>query len=102
MFPKPKRYENEEYKEFIRNRACCVPRCNRKNRLGPNRGKVDPHHTKSKGSGGSDLTCVPACDFHHTESHTIGQVTFQKKYGVDFKEVQISCLQQFIEEKCDE
>ena len=93
-FPKHKRYENEEYKEFIRNLPCCVPGCKKKN----DKGQVDPHHTKSVGSGGSDLTCVPLCAMHHEEAHW-SQVKFQEKYRVDFKEVQAECLQQFIEEE---
>ena len=100
-FPKPKRYENEEYLEFIRGLPCCVPRCECKNRTGSNKGRVDPHHCKSKGSGGSDLTSIPLHDEHHTEAHW-SQVKFQEKYGVDFKEVQIECLQLYIMEKCDE
>ena len=99
MFPKPKRFESEEYKEFIRNLPCCVPGCNRRRNSKNSKRQVDPHHTKSVGAGGSDLTCVPACDCHHTESHTVGQNTFQEKHNIDFKDIQIECLQKFIEEK---
>lgn len=89
---KPKRYESEEYKEHIRNSTCCVFRCNRKN----NKRQVDPHHTSSVGSGGSDLTCVPLCAHHHEEAHW-SQVKFQEKYDIDFRDVQIEHLEKFIE-----
>lgn len=99
MFPKPKRYENEEYLEFIRGLDCCVPGCNSKNVVRKGKyTKVEAHHTKTVASGGSDLTAVPLHDIHHTEAH-LSQVKFQEKYGIDFKEVQISCLQKFIEDK---
>ena len=101
-FPKPTRYTNEEYLEFVRGLPCCVPRCNSKNVLRKDKGrKVEAHHCKSTGSGGSDLTAIPLHDIHHTEAHT-SQVKFQEKYGVDFKEVQIDCMQLYIMEKCDE
>ena len=101
MFPKPKRYENPEYLEFVRQLPCCVPGCKSKNVLRKDKGrKVEAHHCKSVGSGGSDLTAVPLHDIHHTEAH-LSQVKFQEKYGVDFKEVQIECMQLYIMEKCD-
>ena len=96
---KEKRFSSEEYKSFIRKLQCCVSNCSRRRNSKNNKPEVDPHHTKSVGSGGSDLTCVPACDRHHTESHTIGQDTFQERYDIDFKEIQIECLKQFIESK---
>lgn len=92
--PKPKRYENKEYKEFIRNLPCCVFRCGNTNK----KGKVDPHHTKSVGSGGSDLTCVPLCAEHHTEAHW-SRIRFEIKHNVEFVMIQKNCLQKFIEEK---
>ena len=96
---KPKRYESENYKNFIRNLPCCVPGCNRRRNSKNNKRQVDPHHTKSRGAGGSDLTCAPLSDDHHSELHTIGQNTFQKKYNIDFKDIQIDCMQKFIEER---
>lgn len=99
MLPKPQRYMNREYLEFIRGLDCCVPGCECKNVIRKDKyKKVEAHHCKSTGSGGSDLTAIPLHDGHHTEAH-MSQVKFQEKYGVDFKEVQIDCLQKFIEEK---
>jgi hypothetical protein len=45
----------------------------------------DPHHTVSRGAGGSDKTCIPLCREHHVEIHAIGIITFQEKYGLDIK-----------------
>lgn len=94
---KPKRYENEEYLEFVRKQRCCID--DHKCRPVSDKKVSDPHHVKSKKSGGSDLTCVPMCRFHHGDFHNIGIITFQTKYQIDLRDVQIIMLQKFIEEK---
>jgi len=99
---KPKRFESERYKEFIRNQSCCAPGCGRRRNSKNNKRQVDPHHSKSKGSGGSDLECIPACDCHHTESHSIGQETFQERHNIDYNEIKVKLLQQFIEENIND
>lgn len=95
MLQKPKRYENKEYKEYIKTRPCCVTGMMIINQ---DTGKTesDPHHTTSKGAGGSDLSCIPLLHELHQEGHKIGWHTFQEKYNIDFKDVQIECLQRFI------
>jgi len=84
---KKKRYQNEKYIEFIKQQPCCIS------------GKlnVDPHHTKSKGSGGSDLMCIPLSHELHVECHTIGKKTFQAKYNINFEVIVFDLLQKFIE-----
>lgn len=89
---KPKRFESEKYKEFIRKQKCCA--CN--THIIGRKPETDPHHVKSKGAGGSDLTCIPLCRKHHTEIHW-SAVKFQVKYNIDLKSIQIECLQKFIE-----
>jgi hypothetical protein len=85
---KPVRYKNGEYKEFIKKQPCCIT----------GQFDVDPHHTKSVGSGGSDLTLVPLIHRLHQECHNIGQDTFQAKYNIDFKLIRLALLQKWIEE----
>lgn len=68
--PKIKRYINETYLEYIRKQPCLV--C-------PNR--AEPHHWKSRGSGGSDLLCVPVCRSHHRELEQTGINKFCEKYN---------------------
>ena len=43
----------------------------------------DPHHWKSKGSGGDDSldNLVSLCHPHHQEFHNTGRTTFFNKYG---------------------
>lgn len=88
-FPKQRRFESEEYKDFIRKLPCCV--CD-------GRRKIDPHHLKSQGAGGSDLTCIPLCRYHHTEVH-LSRVKLEDKYHIGLKDVLINCMQKFIEEQ---
>ena len=69
----------------LRERKCCV--CGR---------KADFHHSKAIGRGfnrkhfdDSNLMKMALCRNHHTESHTIGQKEFMKKYkvyGIKYKE----------------
>ena len=42
----------------------------------------DPHHVKSKKSGGDDVqeNLMPLCRLHHTEVHKIGLNKFTDKY----------------------
>jgi hypothetical protein len=87
MFPKPTRFKCERYLDFIRSLPCC--NCGKKS---------DPHHTKTRGSGGSDLTAIPCCRECHTEGG-YSWVKFQEKHSIDFKEIMIDCLQKFIEKE---
>ena len=64
----------------------------------PGKSPVDCHHLKSRGSGGSDLTSVPLIRKLHIEVH-MSQEKFEKKYHIDFRDVQIRCLILFMEAK---
>lgn len=56
-FPKPKRYVDPLYLDYIRTQDCVVLGC--RNR------PIYPHHTISRGAGGSDLLTLPVCLEHH-------------------------------------
>ncbi|MCK5606823.1 DUF968 domain-containing protein [Candidatus Pacearchaeota archaeon] len=96
MFEKQKRYENKAYVEYIKQQSCCVTSMMIVNQ---DSGKIesDPHHTTSKGAGGSDLSCVPLLHELHQECHTIGKETFQKKYNVNFELIQLALIKKWIE-----
>lgn len=79
MLIKCKREVDKGYLEFIKKQPClcrysadCI-------------GDISPHHTITKGAGGSDYDTVPLCAFHHMQCHTIGRDTFQRKHGISFK-----------------
>ena len=96
MTEKPLRYENKAYVEYVKQQPCCVTGMIIVNQ---DSGKIesDPHHTTSKGAGGSDLSCVPLLHELHQECHTIGKETFQKKYSVDFEFIQLALIKKWIE-----
>ena len=88
MLSKPLRFISEPYLEFIRKQKCCSCGAPAKN---------DPHHTDSKGSGGSDLSAVPLCRKCHSECHNLGVMTFQVRKLIDFVTVRESLLRKAIE-----
>jgi hypothetical protein len=84
---KSKTYKNPKYLEYIRTLPCCVCR----------RG-AEPHHADTGGVGikCSDTRAIPLCHRCHVECHAIGRNTFQEKNNIDFKTVQVKCLEEFI------
>lgn len=72
-FWKSFRAENKDLKNLTKDTRCVV--CSRTG--------SDPHHVKSKGSGGPDeeWNLMPLCRIHHTEIHKIGSATFSLKYN---------------------
>lgn len=87
MISKPSRETNEKYLVFIREQRCLISnQCI---------GEVDAHHTKSRGSGGSDYSAVPLCRKHHTQYHTKGGVWFSKNYEIQMYQEIARLLQQW-------
>ena len=90
MYPKPKRFISESYISFVAQRPWCVPLCYRQ--------PGAPHHTKTVGSGGSDMTVIPLCAKHHCEIHNCGEDKFSKKnHGINLGDVKFELLQSYIE-----
>ena len=50
-------------------------------------GRIVAHHDPTKGAGGHDRAVVPLCWLHHSEIHTIGRKSFDKKYGVNLRKL---------------
>jgi hypothetical protein len=46
-------------------------------------GKVEAHHVKTRGAGGSDRQAVPICALAHRQFHDWGRATFAKRYIID-------------------
>ena len=72
MFPKPKRVENPEILERVRNTPCI--QCGQ--------WPSDPHHITTRKAGGGDHgdNVMPLCRKHHVEWHFIGVLTMTNKY----------------------
>lgn len=81
------------YKEFIKKQECCIKPCN--NYI------VDPHHVKTRGAGGKDEeNLIPLCRKHHTELHTIGRMSFQIKYDLDYEKlIQHYCKEYLLQDE---
>jgi len=67
-YPKPHRETNRALLDAVKARKVCIVR----NMYGACEGEFDPHHIKSKGSGGGDtldnVCCL--CRRHHTLAHS--------------------------------
>ena len=89
----PKR-EFPRHRAFIRRHACSVPGC--ENRT------IECAHVRTGTDGGTSLKphdrwtlplCGPgfvngeAVEGHHREQHRLGEASFEKKYGIDMKEI---------------
>ena len=50
-------------------------------------GKVpsEAAHVRSRGAGGGPDDLVPLCSGHHSEQHTAGTKTFEKRHGLDLR-----------------
>jgi hypothetical protein len=89
---KKRRYENPEYRAWVKTRRCLVQGCHK---------KTDPHHWITRGAGGDDKDCIPLCaglDGHHTQIHQIGRWTFSDRYGLDLKEAASDLFREYIME----
>lgn len=87
--PKPKRYEDTNYLEFLQGFSCCVPICSQQSGA--------PHHMVSIGARGSDLTAIPICHQHHMELHNSAPSKFSTKYRVNLCHVQTKMLKRYQE-----
>lgn len=82
---KPKResrWRSPAHANFVRSHQCIVPGCDRRPiefmhiRLGAHCGIAQKP---------DDWRGVSGCQHHHSEAHTIGEASFQRKYGVHFE-----------------
>ena len=48
-------------------------------------GDIEAMHARSRGAGGTAKDLVPACAYHHRNSHTQGVRTFERKYTISLR-----------------
>ena len=84
---KTKTYRNKRYLEFVRTLPCCV--C---------KGYSEAHHSETGGMAVkcNDTRAIPLCHRCHHECHAIGKGTFQERHNIDFRDIQICCLETYI------
>lgn len=80
LFKKPVRETNEPYVRFVHEWPCAISHCYPAY-------PVHAHHVKTRGAGGSDMTCIPLCPMHHQMIHTIGIRSFEKKFEIDLEQM---------------
>ena len=74
-YPKSKREVSKKYLEYIKTLPCA-------GRDHSCTGDVVPHHTITKGAGGSDYLTIPLCYTHHQRVHNYGITYFQLHAGI--------------------
>lgn len=55
-------------------------------------GKIEAAHCRVGTDGGlsvkpSDIWAIPLCSVHHQLQHSIGEPAFEKRYGINMKEI---------------
>lgn len=86
--PKIKREEDKDYKKYVASQPCVVGHGCIGDRI--------CHHSRTKGSGGSDYSGVCLCMAHHNIVHQIGSETFQDMFNIDFQTEIVKLLTGYI------
>lgn len=83
-----KTHRSVRYLDYIRRQPCVVTGSS----------PAVAHHTSKAGMAlkGSDYLTVPLKPELHSELHTIGQETFQRKYNVDFSDCIARLLSDYV------
>jgi hypothetical protein len=87
---KSDRWRSTAHCDFVRSHECVVPGCTRR--------PIEVAHVRIGSDAGmgrkpSDYFTVSMCggvEGHHSESHRIGEASFQKKYGIDLHKLAAS------------
>ncbi len=76
-FFKIKNEINDRLREWIRQQPCLI--CQK--------APSDPHHVKSRGSGGIDKgNLIPLCREHHSKIHNVGRLSFENIYKLKLED----------------
>ena len=78
----PKRIRCPAHLKWVREHACCVPRCNG--------APSEAAHVRTGTDGGtglkpSDSHVISLCQYHHAIQHRMGEGPFETKYFIDMK-----------------
>lgn len=72
------------HRQWVRRFLCAVEGCNGLPIIAAHVRLGIPKEDKGgTGMKPHDRWCVPLCDAHHDEQHSIGEATFARKYGLD-------------------
>jgi hypothetical protein len=84
MMPPKKVRRSPAHCNFVRDHTCCVPGCQGR--------PIEVMHVRTGTDGGtglkpSDRWTIAGCQEHHAEQHRIGEPEFERRYGIDMKEL---------------
>ena len=70
------------HRAWVRRHKCCVAECSQV--------PIECAHVRSGSDGGiglkpSDRWTISLCWLHHQEQHQVGEMFFEKKYGLDLR-----------------
>lgn len=72
-------FGTEAFRSWVRGLGCSVPSCGSTD--------VELAHARSRGAGGDWTMIAPLCHTHHALAHTIGQRTFEQRFGFELLDV---------------
>lgn len=72
-------FGSEAFRAWVRGLGCSVPSCGSAD--------VELAHARSRGAGGDWTMIAPLCHAHHQLAHTIGQRTFEARFGFELLDV---------------
>lgn len=84
----PARIWLPRYREWIRKYPCpvCIRQGTLYSFIDPFYRTIDPHHIKTRGSGGDDpANIVPLCRRHHDELHRMGTPAFELAFDLNLR-----------------
>lgn len=76
--------ECSAHRAWVRRHHCCVPGCLMR--------PIECAHVRRDTDGGlavkpSDRWTISLCRSHHIEQHRIGEAAFEKRYGIDMRDL---------------
>lgn len=90
----PERIRSAAHRAWVRGHICCVLSKHAFTGGPPDRceAPMECAHVRIGTDGGtgikpSDIWCIPLCKGHHAEQHAIGELAFEKKYGLNIKRI---------------
>jgi hypothetical protein len=72
-------FGTEAFRAWLRGLGCSVPSCGSSD--------IEIAHARSRGAGGDWTMVIPLCNGHHRLAHTIGQRTFERRFGFEMLDV---------------
>lgn len=73
--------------KWVRGHECCIAGVFGTSDIHRCFGRMEAHHSTTRGAGGGDETAVPLCTAAHSIGHAIGWETFERRFRVDLEKI---------------